>query len=916
MSIAGHKTIVVTGGAGFVGSRLCARLAAEGHRVISLDNYFAGSRDSCVPGVDYREGHTKNIAAHIPETPDIIFHLGEYARVEQSLLEPDVVYDLNVLGTEGVIEFWKENQKEKPCKLVYAGSSTKFGDGGLARNATPYASSKADNTEKVKAIGDEFSLPYAITYFYNVFGPGERAGAYGTVIEMFKQMYLKGTPISVVLPGTQERNFTHVDDIVDGLVLVAEKGQGDEYGLGNEKKFSMLEVARLFGDDIVMLPERAGNRMSSALDTSKARALGWEAVRRLEDYLQEFLNAHPRPTARERRVLVFSTTFHPVSGPAEEALIALMRAMPDVEFDIVTTAFTQHAKHVPSPSKNAHIHRVGFGNVFDKYLLPFWGFAAARSLYKQHGYLFAWSIFASYAALAALFLKRLSGVPLLITLADQNLDDMAAWKRTALARLLTDADQVYGTEFADEKKALDAAHISGIGRVRHSMGQGDAFANQLRFAYASILKGMPPRPRRSAAAAEAAPPVPPPPARIGKGKLVLIFSLAYFPKHVGGAEVAIKEITDRISPDKIEFHMVTLRFDSTLPKVERIGNVLVHRIGFTRQEPSMADLKASPLKWNKYLYQALAPFYALRLHWKYHYDGVWAMMAHAVGIAAGIFTLFAPRVRYVLTLQEGDPPEYIEALAKPAWPLFKRAFTRADAVQVISSFLGRWAKRMGYPGAPVLVPNAVDAKRFAHGYPAKTLDALKETLGKKTTDVFLITTSRLVHKNAADDVIRALPMLPKKVKFLILGIGPDEGMLKDIARREGVEDRVVFLGQIGHEELPKYLHASDIFIRPSRSEGMGNSFVEAFAAGIPVIATQEGGIADFLFDAKRNPDIKTTGWAVDKDSPEQIAAAVKDIIAHPECVQEVVATAKMLAFEKYDWDKIARAMREDVFSVL
>ena len=109
--------------------------------------------------------------------------------------------------------------------------------------------------------------------------------------------------------------------------------------------------------------------------------------------------------------------------------------------------------------------------------------------------------------------------------------------------------------------------------------------------------------------------------------------------------------------------------------------------------------------------------------------------------------------------------------------------------------------------------------------------------------------------------------------------------------------------------MPLALKACDIFIRASRSEGMGNSFIEAMVAGLPVIATQEGGIADFLFDAKRNPDKETTGWAVDKDSPEQIAEAVQDIIAHPEQVARVTAAAKKMAEEKYDWDLITPHMR-------
>jgi len=110
--------------------------------------------------------------------------------------------------------------------------------------------------------------------------------------------------------------------------------------------------------------------------------------------------------------------------------------------------------------------------------------------------------------------------------------------------------------------------------------------------------------------------------------------------------------------------------------------------------------------------------------------------------------------------------------------------------------------------------------------------------------------------------------------------------------------------------MPLMLAACDIFIRPSRSEGMGNSFIEAMAAELPVIATQEGGIADFLFDAKKNPGTPTTGWAVSKDAPQEIADAVQDILAHPEQVAHVKATAKALALEKYDWDLIAGDMKE------
>lgn len=392
-------------------------------------------------------------------------------------------------------------------------------------------------------------------------------------------------------------------------------------------------------------------------------------------------------------------------------------------------------------------------------------------------------------------------------------------------------------------------------------------------------------------------------------KKVLIFSLNYYPRFIGGAEVAIKEITDRIPDTEIEFHMVTLRMDSRLPTEERIGNVIVHRIGPSVPNPSIADLKKFPLHLSKHLYQFLAAWEAIWLHRKERFDGAWAMMAHSCGIPAGLFKTFCPSVRYLLTLQEGDPPEHIERLAKPVWPLFVRGFTKADYLQPISNFLLAWGRRMGFRGDAEIIPNAVDTARFAKTQMKEDIDAMKESLGKKEGDVFLVTTSRLVHKNAVDDVIRALPLLPENVSFLIYGIGPDEDKLRVLAKQLSVESRARFMGQIGHAQMPVMLAACDIFIRPSRSEGMGNSFVEAMAAGLPVIATQEGGIADFLYDEARNPKEETTGWAVDADSPEQIAEAVQDILLRPEKVVKVRETAREMVLARYDWEQVAKDMR-------
>ena len=130
-------------------------------------------------------------------------------------------------------------------------------------------------------------MSQGIAYFYNVYGHGERAGSYGTVIEIFKQKHLSGEPLTITSPGTQKRNFTHVDDIVNGLILVGADGTGDDFGIGDEHAYSILEVAQMFGGEIIMKPATQGNRMVSDIDTSKTHSLGWTPKKKLADYIAE-----------------------------------------------------------------------------------------------------------------------------------------------------------------------------------------------------------------------------------------------------------------------------------------------------------------------------------------------------------------------------------------------------------------------------------------------------------------------------------------------------------------------------------------------------------------------------------------------------------------------------------------------------
>jgi UDP-glucose 4-epimerase len=284
------KLILVTGGAGFVGSHLCERLVADGHKVISLDNYFTGSRDNHVAGVDYREGHTKDIEKLVPERPELIYHLGEYSRVHKSLEEPERVFDFNIVGTIAVLEYWRA----KKCRLIYAASSTKddatttSADGTLGRDLTPYTWSKAANVDLIHNYARWYGLSYAITYFYSVYGPRERAwGNYGTFPETFRQNYLAGRPHEVNSPGTQTRALTHVLDTVDGIVLAAEAGEQEDYNISSDDVWTIRGVAEAFGGEIIMKPQTKVSRSAVASDSSKIKALGWKQKHHLKDYIEE-----------------------------------------------------------------------------------------------------------------------------------------------------------------------------------------------------------------------------------------------------------------------------------------------------------------------------------------------------------------------------------------------------------------------------------------------------------------------------------------------------------------------------------------------------------------------------------------------------------------------------------------------------
>ncbi|NUM25106.1 MAG: glycosyltransferase family 4 protein [Candidatus Buchananbacteria bacterium] len=364
---------------------------------------------------------------------------------------------------------------------------------------------------------------------------------------------------------------------------------------------------------------------------------------------------------------------------------------------------------------------------------------------------------------------------------------------------------------------------------------------------------------------------------------VLIFSLAYLP-FVGGAELAVKEITDRLRD--IEFDMLTVDLDGKQQPIQQIGNVKVHRVGKG--------------KLAKYLFPFAGFTQAVKMHQIQPYDAVWAIMANQSGLIALRFKKKFPSVKYLLTLQEGDSLKRIWSRTFFMRPFYKKIYRTADHIQSISTFLEERALKYGYAGAKSVVPNGVDLEKFKKEFSAEELAALRQQLNLSKDDKVIITTSRLVHKNGVDTLIQAVKDLP--VKLLILGSGELEIQLKSLAQEIGVRDKILFLGHIDQQDLPKYLKLSNVYVRASRSEGLGSAFLEAMAAGLPVIGTNVGGIPDFLKDGEN-------GFFCEVNNPRDLANKIQLLLGDENLSSYVAENGRAMVFEKYDWRQIADEMK-------
>lgn len=379
-----------------------------------------------------------------------------------------------------------------------------------------------------------------------------------------------------------------------------------------------------------------------------------------------------------------------------------------------------------------------------------------------------------------------------------------------------------------------------------------------------------------------------------KSRRNLILSTSFWPL-VGGSETAIREVTARL-PD-YHFDLVTARLRADSPAVEEMGNVRIYRVG-------------NGLNFFKFLlpkvFLPLAIFnLARKLLKENEYDLIHVFQASQAGGAAWLLKKIGSKIPIILTAQEGQD------LSKQSWltKFFRtRIIKSVDKATAISQYLVGYLKNLKKDLSVELIPNGVDLGNFSREFNYGELSQLEDKLGLRPGAKVIISTGRLTHKNGIDNLIKSLAILYRNYpaeswRLLLVGGGSQQMELKILVSSLGMEERVIFLNFVGHAELPKYLKISHVFVRPSRSEGLGNSFLEAMAAGVPVIGSRVGGIPDFLED-------RQTGLFCDPEQPQDIAEKIKLILEDENLRKNIVKKARALVEEKYNWDKIAEEYRQ------
>ncbi len=287
------NTIIVTGGAGFVGSNLINYfLKKTKFHIISLDNYSSGFRKNHIKDkrVKYIRANTKDIFKLIknPKKIQTVFHFGEFARIYQSFINMNECIDSNTIGTNSIFNFCLKNK----IKLIYSATSASLGNKGKDKNLSPYSFTKSKNLELLENLKKWFNFKFEVIYFYNVYGPKQISkGKMSTVIGIFEEAYKNKKPLPVVKPGTQTRRFTHIDDTIRICYIAWKKNLSRHYSISSKQSHSIIEVAKMFKSKIKYLKKRPGERYASALTKMNLsnKVYRYFGKIKLADYIDDFL---------------------------------------------------------------------------------------------------------------------------------------------------------------------------------------------------------------------------------------------------------------------------------------------------------------------------------------------------------------------------------------------------------------------------------------------------------------------------------------------------------------------------------------------------------------------------------------------------------------------------------------------------
>ena len=361
---------------------------------------------------------------------------------------------------------------------------------------------------------------------------------------------------------------------------------------------------------------------------------------------------------------------------------------------------------------------------------------------------------------------------------------------------------------------------------------------------------------------------------------IIALITSYFPA-IGGAEVALRQVAERLSAE-FDFLIVTSRGRPTLPKAEFAREGLIWRLGFG----STMD------RW-------LLPITSEAVHRRIRQrrgEGsrmiLWGMDVSQASLTASFLHRRNPDIPFVLTIQYGEAPG---RLAHGRMGLIRRSFEhmlgQADQVTAVSNPLAELARTHGHRGPISVIPNGVDIDRFRR-------DPAHGSTGGPT----VVTVSRLVRKNGVDCLLQAIARLKQDVPGIvcrIIGDGPERSSLMRLSSDLGISSSVLFLGKVLHEEIPRHLWESDIFVRPARSEGMGTAFVEAMASGLPVIGTAVGGVPDVIHDGE-------TGLLAEVDHPDDLARKIRRVLADKELAARLARQGMAMVLERFDAEFVSR----------